>query len=180
MLVSHVTAQNRFAVHDAILVANDRLTYRRPLSEIRRRCHCSLAHPYMYVCSTLVPVATHHRWCWPGGVRVVPHHPQDSVTALTEAYETLSYIREADTTAGVLFRTFCRQNMCMESWNFAVEAVAYEVRVIRQRMLHALNECDTLIINNVARWQCVQRGWRRYGQKRAGRKPAQERKGSGL
>lgn len=58
-----------------------------------------------------------------------PAQPEDSVIAVTEAYETLTYIRETDTTAGELFRTFCRQHMCMENWGFAVEALAYEVRV---------------------------------------------------
>ena len=77
---------------------------------------------------------------------MVPAPTGNTVTTLSEINGALEYIREAETTAGVLFRTFCRQHMCMENWGFAVEAIAYEVRTVRavswptNSCLRALNE----------------------------------------
>lgn len=100
-----------------------------------------LTKPYAVVrivSSTVVPLSFHRRF---GKRRVVPssgtrkaYHSavsgKDSIPSQRSYAEgepaCLSYAREGGVLA-TLFGDFCRRCLCEESWEFIVEAVAYEV-----------------------------------------------------
>lgn len=91
--------------------------------------------------STVVPLSFHHRF---GKRRVVPssytrrayentlsggndNHQVSRRTCVEGEPTCLRYAREGGDLA-TLFGNFCRHCLCEESWEFIVEAVAYEVR----------------------------------------------------
>lgn len=75
--------------------------------------------------SVLVPVATHDSRCGCSRTRVLTTQREVSKQDPNHA-GVLEYARE-DGAVASLFKAFCKDNLCMDSWEFIVDAAAYEV-----------------------------------------------------
>ena len=79
--------------------------------------------------SVLIPLSKHGKWCTgskEGAVIPVPGLPFVGGTSLGANQGVLFFARQG----GVLcekFDAFVQENLCMESWDFIIEGVAYEV-----------------------------------------------------
>lgn len=75
--------------------------------------------------SVLVPVYDYYGWFHTGRAYVVPIEVPTSLSVCANE-GVLDYAREGGEIAE-LFGEFCRQTLCMESWEFLVDSVAYKV-----------------------------------------------------
>ncbi|CAM9557458.1 unnamed protein product [Ascophyllum nodosum] len=81
-----------------------------------------------FVFSVLIPLSKHGKWCTgskEGAVIPVPGLPFVGGTSLGANQGVLFFARQG----GVLcekFDAFVQENLCMESWDFIIEGVAYE------------------------------------------------------
>lgn len=87
---------------------------------------CSLVVSTSDLCgSVLVPVYDYYGWSNTGRAYVVPIEGPTSPSVRSNE-GVLDFAREGGEIAE-LFGDFCRQNLCMESWDFLVDSVAYKV-----------------------------------------------------
>lgn len=76
-------------------------------------------------CSALVPVSRYYGWHGARNVSVVPLEGQTS-QILDGKEGVYDYAQEGGEVAEV-FGEFCRNSLCMESWDFIMDSVAYKV-----------------------------------------------------
>eukprot|EP00904_Undaria_pinnatifida_P000034 jgi/Undpi1/10030/HiC_scaffold_28.g12484.m1 len=85
---------------------------------------CVLYHMPERYSSVLVPVGEYHGVCGAKKMCVVPI--ESSTTRSVDDHEgVLDYAEEGGEVAEV-FGDFCRQSLCMESWDFIMDVVAYK------------------------------------------------------
>lgn len=75
--------------------------------------------------SVLVPVYDYHGWFRTGKGHVVPIEGPTCPSALDKR-GVLDYAKEGGEVAE-MFGEFCKQNLCMESWDFIMVSIAYKV-----------------------------------------------------
>lgn len=78
-------------------------------------------------CSVLVPVSRYHGWHGAGRMFVLPVEGKTSGRD-GDKEGVYDYAQEGGEIAE-LFGDFCRKNLCMEGWDFIMDAMAYKVAV---------------------------------------------------
>lgn len=79
----------------------------------------------LYACSALVPVCRHYGCIGGGKTFVLPvqgHYCRSDC----DKQGVCDFAHEGGELAK-MFGDFCRKNLCMESWDFIMDSVAYEV-----------------------------------------------------